>query len=207
MTVPVMTYSSLVEDIANYSERTDAQFLAMIPNLIYLAEQEIAAQVKTLWQLTVVDTTLLAGSEGAVLQKPARWRKTVSMSVNGEPIAKRSQDYVRQFQYEVPEGAPKYYAEFDYNNWSLAPVPDVEYPVQITYYSLIQPLSENNQENLITREAPQALLYGALLQAQGYLKSLDKIAVWKQYYDQSMGALKAENNSRNIDRNTTIQEP
>ena len=77
--VPVMTYSSLVEDIANYSERNDAQFLAMIPSLIYLAEQEIAAQVKTLWQLTVVDTTLLSGSQGAVLQKPARWRKTVSM--------------------------------------------------------------------------------------------------------------------------------
>lgn len=207
MTVPVMTYNSLLADIANYSERSDPQFLAMIPNLIYLAEQEIAAQVKTLWQLTVVDTTLISGSQGAVLQKPARWRKTVSMSINGEPVMKRGQDYVRQYQYEVPNGQPVYYAEFDYNNWSLAPVPDDEYPVQITYYSLIQPLDENNQENLITREAPQALLYGTLLQAQGYLKSLDKIAVWKGYYDQSMAALKAENNSRNIDRNTIILEP
>lgn len=207
MTVPVMTYNSLLADVANYSERNDAQFLAMIPNLVYLAEQEIAVQVKTLWQLTVVDTTLISGSQGAVLQKPARWRKTVSMSVNGEPIMKRGQDYVRQAQYELPTGVPQYYAEYDYNNWSLAPVPDDTYPVQITYYSLIQPLSENNQENLITREAPQALLYGTLLQAQGYLKSLDKIAVWKQYYDQSMAALKAENNARNIDRNTIIQEP
>ena len=207
MSVPVQTYDSLVADVINYSERDDAQFIAQIPSLIYLAEQEIAAQVKTLLQLTVVNTTLIPGSQGAVLQKPARWRKTVSMSVNGEPIMKRSQDYVRQFQYEVPQGQPLYYADYDYNNWSLAPVPDQAYPVQITYYSLIQPLSQDNQENLITREAPQALLYGTLLQAQGYLKSLDKIAVWKSYYDTSMAALKAENNSRNIDRNTTIQEP
>jgi len=207
MSVPVQTYDSLVADVINYSERDDAQFIAQIPSLIYLAEQEIAAQVKTLLQLTVVNTTLVSGSQGAVLQKPARWRKTVSMSVNGEPIVKRSQDYVRQFQYEVSSGQPLYYADYDYNNWSLAPVPDQAYPVQITYYSLIQPLSSDNQENLITREAPQALLYGTLLQAQGYLKSLDKIAVWKSYYDTSMAALKAENNSRNIDRNTTIQEP
>lgn len=207
MAVPVQTYNSLVADVINYSERNDEQFVAQIPSLIYLAEQEIAAQVKTLWQLTVVNTTTLAGPEGAVLQKPARWRKTVSMSINGEPVMHRSQDYVRQYQYEVDQGQPKYYGEFDYNNWSLAPIPDAEYPVQITYYSLIQPLAEDNQENLITREAPQALLYGTLLQAQGYLKSLDKIAVWKQYYDQSMQALKAENASRNIDRNTTVQEP
>lgn len=207
MSVPVQTYDSLVADIINYSERNDAQFVSMIPSLIYLAEQEIAVQVKTLWQLTVVNTTLVPGSEGAVLQKPARWRKTISMSINGQPVSKRSQDYIRQYQFDTDQGQPLYYADYDYNNWSLAPVPDDAYPVQVTYYSLIQPLSEDNQQNLITREAPQALLYGTLLQAQGYLKSLDKIAVWKQYYDTSMGALKQENNSRNIDRNTTIQEP
>jgi hypothetical protein len=207
MSVPVQTYDSLVADVINYSERNDPQWIAMIPNLIYLAEQEIAAQVKTLWQLTVVNTTLVPGSQGAVLQKPARWRKTISMSVNGEPVLKRSQDYVRQVQYETGTGQPLYYADYDYNNWSLAPVPNQAYPVQITYYSLIQPLSQDNQENLITREAPQALLYGTLLQAQGYLKNSEKITVWKSYYDTSMAALKAENNSRNIDRNTTIQEP
>lgn len=207
MSVPAMTYDSLVADVINYSERNDAEFVAMIPNLIYLAQQELAVQVKTLLQLSVVDTTLLVGSQGAVLSKPARWRKTVSMSINGEPVLKRSTDYVRQLNYEANQGIPKYYAEYDYNNWYLAPIPDAAYPVQITYYSLIDPLSETNQENLFTRECPQALLYGTLLQAQGYLKSLDKIAVWKQYYDQTVTALKAENASRNVDRNASVMEP
>jgi len=51
------------------------------------------------------------------------------------------------------------------------------------------------------------MLYGALLQAQGYLKAIDKLPVWKQFYTDAVGALKKEDNSRRIDRNTTIQEP
>ena len=198
-------YDNLVEDVKNYMERDDEQFIAQIPSLIGLAESAIAAELKTYLQLTVVETTLSATQ--AVLQKPARWRKTVSMKVNGQPILMRSQDYVSMYQSESDAGQPLYYAEYDYNNWAFAPNPDAAYPVEIIYYSEIQPLDSSNQQNLFTRECPQAMLFGTLLQAQGYLKALDKLPVWKQYYDDSLAALKKEDNSRRIDRNTTIQEP
>ncbi len=199
------SYDNLVQDVINYMERTDAQFIAQIPSLIGLAESAIAAELKTYLQLTVVETTLSATQ--VVLQKPARWRKTASMKVNGQPILMRSQDFVAQYQSESSAGNPKYYAEYDYNNWAFAPVPNVDYPVEIIYYSEIQPLDTSNQQNLFTRECPQAMLFGTLLQAQGYLKALDKLPVWKQYYEDSLAALKKEDNSRRIDRNTTIQEP
>jgi hypothetical protein len=202
-----MTYDSLVEDVIRYSERDDTSFVQQIPRLISMAEQEIAAQVKTLWELNVVTTTTTTGNPGSVLIKPARWRKTVSMKINGEPVLHRSQEYVAQYQAESSQGQPKYYADYDYNHWMLAPVPNAAYPVEIIYYSRIQPLDVTNQENLITQEAPQAILFGTLLQAQGYLKSPDKLAIWKQMYDNAMNALKSENNSRNIDRNTNVLEP
>jgi hypothetical protein len=207
MAAPAMTYDSLVADVIKYSERNDPGFIEQIPRLIMMAEQEIAAQVKTLWQLTVVTTTLVPGSEGSVLQKPARWRKTVSMKVNGSPVVLRSQDYVAEYQSQSDPGQPIYYSDYDYNNWMFGPVPDQEYTVEIIYYSRIQPLDQTNQENLITREAPQAILFGTLLQAQGYLKNVDKLGVWQGMYQASLGALKAENASRNIDRNVTVQEP
>jgi hypothetical protein len=207
MSVPAMTYDSLVQNIIDFSERDDPDFVAQIPNLILLAEYDIATQVKTLWELTPVETTLTVGLQGATVLKPARWRKTVSMSINGQPVMHRSQDYVKQVQYESSPSQPIYYSDYDYNHWAIAPIPDQAYPVEITYYSLLQPLSEDNQENLITREAPQALLYGTLLQAQGYLKALDKIAIWKQYYTDIMSALLKENAGRNVDRNTSVQEP
>ena len=200
-----MTYDNLVADIINYMERNDAQFVAQIPNLIGLAESAIAAQLKTYLQLTVVETTLAANQ--VVLNKPARWRKTVSMKCNGQPILLRSQDYVAQYQAESSSGTPLYYADYDYNNWAFAPKPDATYPIEILYYSEIQPLDSQNQQNLFTRECPQAMLFGSLLQAQGYLKAMDKLPIWKQYYDDSLAALKQEDNQRRIDRNVTVQEP
>ena len=92
-------------------------------------------------------------------------------------------------------------------NWAFAPKPDQEYPLEIIYYTLVNPLSEENQQNLFTAECPQAMLFGTLLQAQGYLKALDKLPVWKSYYTDCLAALKKEDNSRRIDRNTTVQEP
>jgi hypothetical protein len=201
----VQTYDNLVADVINYMERDDAQFVAQIPSLIGLAESAIAAELKTYLQLTVVETTLLENQ--VILSKPARWRKTVSMKANGRPILMRSQDYIAQYQSESDPGDVQYYAEYDYNNWNFAPSPSADTAIEIIYYSEIQPLDSQNQQNLFTREAPQAMLFGTLLQAQGYLKALDKLPVWKQYYTDALEALKKEDNARRIDRNTTIQEP
>jgi len=204
-TAYVQTYDNLVLDVQQYMERDDADFVAMIPTLIGLAESAIAAELKTLLQLVVVETTLTATNP--VLVKPTRWRKTISMKINGAPIVMRSQDYIAQYNSESANGQPQFYAEYDYNNWNFAPNPDVDYPVEIIYYSLVQPLDSTNQTNLFTQIAPQAMLFGTLLQAQGYLKALDKLPVWKQYYIDCLAALKKEDNSRRIDRNTTVQEP
>jgi hypothetical protein len=206
MTVPVMTYNSLVADVISYMERDDAQFVAQIPSLIYLAEQSLAAEIKTLQQLTVVEVTLNVGQY--ILPKPARWKKTVSVKTNGQPIVKRSQDYLAQIVSEqLSTGQILYYAEYDYNNFMFAPIPAGQTSVELIYYGLVQPLDATNQENLITREIPQALLYGTLLQAQGYLKALDKLPVWKQYYTDAISAIKNEDRSRSVDRNTAVMEP
>jgi hypothetical protein len=200
-----MTFDSLVLNVQQYMERTDADFVAQIPSLIALAESRIASELKTLLQLTVVETTLATNQ--VILNKPARWRKTVSMKVNGAPIVMRSQDYVAMYQSESEPGTPQFYAEYDYNNFAIAPAPSTNSSVEIIYYSEIQPLDDENQQNLFTRETPQLMLYGTLLAAQGYLKALDKLPVWKGYYDDTLAAIKKEDNTRRIDRNTTIQEP
>jgi len=200
-----MTYDSLVLNVQQYMERNDPDFIAQIPNLIALAESSIAAELKTYLQLIVVESNLAQNQ--TVLNKPARWRKTVSMKVNGAPVLLRSQDYIAQYLSESDNGKPLYYADYDYSNWNFAPAPDQNYPVEIIYYAEIQPLDQVNQQNLWTAIAPQAMLYGTLLQAQGYLKALDKLQMWKGYYSDALAALKQEDKTRRIDRNVTVQEP
>lgn len=204
-TTSVMTFDSLTADIINYTERNDSVFVATIPTIIALAEASIAAELKTFLQLIVVETTLAANQ--TVLAKPARWRKTVSMKVNGEPVLLRGQDYVAMYQSESSGSQPKYYADYDYMNWTFAPAPSASVPVEIIYYSLIQPLDSNNQQNLFTLTTPQLMLYASMYHAMVYLKAQDKIDTWKGYFNEAIASIKKEDNARRIDRNVTVQEP
>lgn len=204
-TAAVMTYDSLVADIASYLERSDAATLQKIPTFIMLAEQVISAQIKFLGNLTVNTSTMTAGTN--IIDKPARWRKTVSMNITvagkREPVLLRKYEYLRQYAPDPANLAmPKYYADYDYTHWLVAPTPDAAYEFEVLYYERPQPLDSSNQSNWFTQYAPQALLYGSLLQAMPFLKNDGRVQLWQQQYDLIMGALKVEDQARVGDRQT-----
>jgi hypothetical protein len=197
----VLTYDNLVTTIEQYLERNDAAVVSQIPVFITLAEFEIAQQIKTLGQIEVAQGVMSIGNP--IIQKPARWRKTVSMSVTsgGEktPVFLRKYEYLTNYNAQSASGLPKYYADYDYDNWFVAPVPDQSYQFEVLVYQRLQPLSSTNQTNWITNNAPNAMLFGALLQAVIYLKD-DARQIFQQKYDMAMQALKAEDVTRVGDR-------
>jgi hypothetical protein len=202
MTASVMTYTSLVGDISSYLERTDAATLDKIPTFIMLAEQVIASEIKFLGNLTPMTSTMTAAQ--SVIDKPARWHKTVSMNVtvDGEkrPVLLRKYEYLREY-WPNPSltDVPLYYADYDYDNWFVSPTPDQAYQFEVLIYQRLQPLSSTNQTNWITNNAPNAMLFGALLQAVIYLKD-DARQIFQQKYDMAMQALKVEDVTRVGDR-------
>jgi len=197
-----MTYDSLTASIQQYLERRDRAVVDAIPTFITLAEFEIAEQVKTLGQLQVVTSNMLTGN--ATLQKPARWRKTVSISVevNGEkrPVYLRKYEYLKNYWPNSNQtDVPLYYADTDWDHWYLAPTPAEDYPFEVLYYERIAPLSETNQTNWLTQNAPNAMLFGTLLQAMPFLKN-DQRQIFQQKYSEALQALKAEDVTRVGDR-------
>jgi len=70
----------------------------------------------------------------------------------------------------------------------------------VLYYERIQPLDSSNQTNWFTIYAPQALLYGSLLQAMPFLKVDERMPMWQAQYDKIMATLKAEDIQRMGDR-------
>lgn len=208
MVAPVaMTYDSLAADISSYLERTDTATLEKIPTFIMLAEQVIAAELKFLGNLNVSTAQMVAGD--AIIQKPARWRKTVSMNitVNGEkkPVLLRKYEYLREYwPNESQVDTPLYYCDYDYEHWLVAPTPDTNYDFEVLFYQRVQPLSSSNQTNWFTVYAPQALLYGSLLQAMPFLKNDERTAMWQQQYTAIMQTLKSEDVQRVGDRQTTV---
>ena len=199
----VMTYDSLVENIQSYLERNDTATLDKIPLFIMLAEQVIASKIKFLGNLTVNTSNMVANN--AVIAKPARWHKTVSMNITvageREPVLLRKYEYLRNYAPDpTATGIPKYYADYDYTNWLVAPTPAVAYAFEVLYYERVQPLDSTNQTNWFTIYAPQALLYGSLLQAMPFLKNDERLPMWQAQYDAIMTTLAEEDKLRVADR-------
>jgi hypothetical protein len=197
-----MTYDDLTSTVLQYLERKDAAVVNAIPTFISLAEFEIAQEIKTLGQLQVVESTMLPSNP--VLQKPARWRKTVSMNVSVG--GKRQPVYLRKYEYlknywpdDTQTDVPLYYADTDWDHWFLAPTPAQAYSFEVLYYERIAPLSSTNQTNWLTQNAPNAMLFGTLLQAMPFLKN-DQRTIFQQKYTEALQSLKTEDIARVGDR-------
>ena len=198
----VMTYDDLTSTVLQYLERKDAAVVNAIPTFISLAEFEIAQEIKTLGQLQIVESTMTAANP--VLQKPARWRKTVSMNVSiagvRQPVYLRKYEYLKNYWPDSTKtDVPLYYADTDWEHWYLAPTPAVAYNFEVLYYERIAPLSSTNQTNWLTQNAPNAMLFGTLLQAMPFLKN-DQRTIFQQKYQEAIQALKAEDVARVGDR-------
>jgi hypothetical protein len=202
-TAVTMTYDSLVENIQSYLERNDTQTLDKIPLFIMLAEQVIASQIKFLGNLTVNASTMVANT--SIIDKPARWHKTVSMDITvggvRQPVLLRKYEYLRNYWPDnTLTGVPVYYADYDYTHWLVAPTPASAYSFEVLYYERVQPLDSTNQSNWFTVYAPQALLYGSLLQAMPFLKNDERSSLWQAQYDAVIAALSTEDKLRIADR-------
>jgi hypothetical protein len=212
-----MTFNSLREDVRNYLERgaslaTDPIVYEQIPKLINLAERRIARDIKIQGFQNVVTTVMQIGD--CVMPKPDRWRETVSINIGtGLSYDYRKTLFTRSYEYcrtywpdQTILGEPVFYADYDYRHWIFAATPDENYPVEIVYYELPPLLDEQQQQNWLTDYAPNALLYGTLLEATPFLKNDERIPIWQSFYDMSISSLNTEDMKKIVDRSTQRTE-
>lgn len=211
MTTPsyVLTYDSLTSLVLQYLERSDTAVVNFIPTAITMAEFEIAQEIKTLGQMIVADGTMNIGNP--IIAKPARWRKTVSMTlaVSGakQPMFLRKLEYLNTYAPDVTAtGTPLYYADYDYDHWFVAPTPSSAFAFEALCYTRLEPLSSANQTNWLTQNAPNAMLFGTLKQTAPFLKDDSRLTVWAQLFTEAMTALKTEDTLRLGDRSAIAQD-
>lgn len=212
MTTPaaVLTYDNLTSTVLQYLERTDSAVVNFIPTAIMLAEFEIAENIKTLGQMLVANGTM--NINNPVIAKPARWRKTVSMTLTTttgqkQPILLRKLEYLNNYAPDVTAtGTPLYYADYDAEHWFVAPTPSSSFAFETLCYTRLQPLASDNQTNWLTQNAPNAMLYGTLKQTAPFLKDDARLALWSGLFDAAISALKAEDQLRIGDRQAIAQD-
>lgn len=192
------TYSSLVISLQNYLQRHDDLIIAMIPQFISFAQFRIPRELKLLgFRAEVTGAFDGTAQTTGIMQKPSDWRKTIAFYVGTgtdsnthTPVFERDYDYIRTI-YPDPTitGTPRFYGDADYNHWLVQPSPIAGTLFKIPYYSTLTMLDDTTQTNWLTVNAPDLLLYAALLEAVPFLKVDERIPVWQGYYNAAKTAL------------------
>jgi len=133
---------------------------------------------------------------------------TVTQPLNNRTaLLPRSLEFCNEYWPDRSEvGTPKYYADYNYNNWLIVPTPTIAGPYEVVYFQQPEFLSDTNQQNWFTQYSRDLLLYACLLETAPYLKNDSRIGTWKDYYMQSASAIKKENAERINDGGVKRQE-
>lgn len=197
-----INYQQLYNAIFDYTETTEASFVANIPTFIQLAEERIYNSVQLPAIRKNMVGNLTAGNKYLTL--PSDWLATFSLAVI-DPVTSAQEflldkdvNYIRQ-AYPNPntQGKPQHYAQFDESTLILGPTPDVAYQMELHFYyypeSIVTAGTSWIGDNFET-----VLLYGALREAIVYQKGeADLVANYEAKYQESLGLLKQLGDGKN----------
>lgn len=207
-----LTFSTLTAQLKLDLERGqagDADAIAQIPHWIMLAEKNIAAEAKPEgFERWIVSDAAIAANT-TVVQKPVRWRKTISLAHLTQPgytvktyLKERVKEYLEVIYPNSATTAalPRFWASFGPNHFLILPAPSAVFKLALGYYEELQPLDDANQTNWLTQFAPQVLLYRCLMEAMVALKNDERLPTWQAMYGAGVKALMGEDFSKSQDR-------
>lgn len=162
----IESYADLKADIGRWLHRSDLAVVA--PDLIMLAETRLNRSLRVR-QMEVAHSEVISSSEVAL---PADWLEFIGEPMLGEaPLS-----FVVRDEFRRREG--NIYAIMGSVLHVGAPLNE---PVTLAfdYYAKIPALSEAKQANWLLADGPDIYLYGALLEAEPYMKNDPRIQTWK----------------------------
>tara|TARA_R100001440_G_scaffold19584_1_gene33049 strand:+ start:1210 stop:1860 length:651 start_codon:yes stop_codon:yes gene_type:complete len=190
------TLSTLKTAIQDYSETDETSFVNNLANFIETAEERILKSVQLdNFRKNVTGT---ATTNGQYLGSPSDYLSSFSLAVidsssNYNYLKLKHTSFIRDFTpASSTTGLPKYYAEFDDNTFILAPTPDTNYTFELHYFYRPSSLTSAGDSGTtwLSDNAPNALLYGSLVEAMVYLKNYESLPIYEQRFQEAIGLLK-----------------
>ena len=181
------SYSELKTTIASYLARSD--LTSVIPDFIRLAEERLRRDLR-IRQMLVVATASTTGGDPTV-GLPADFLEMRDIHFNTNPISSVSYESPNTFYQSTratESGIPRTYTVLA-SEIQFAPIPDSAYQAQMLYYAKPPLLSDSNASNVFLANCPDALLYGALGEAEPYLMNDARLQVWAALYDRSIASI------------------
>ncbi len=195
--MPFDTYIDLQTEIANYLARGD--LAAEIPSFIVLAEAKFNRSLKCVEMDQRANATIdINSAEPQFLSLPLDYqsmRRVRIASIAGKPrLFFLPSDLLdeKRFAAQDAPGQPRYFTIFG-SELEFFPTPDAAYTLEMVYRRLIPPLALNASNWLLINH-PDAYLYGALMEAEPYMKNDQRIATWAQGLTAAIDAINSASN-------------
>lgn len=196
-----LTYAQLSAAIQDYTEVTEASFVANIPTFVQNTEILVNNSVQLPAFRTNVTGVTTANLPYVAL--PPDFLSVFALSVfttttvNEVPqttqtyLYQKDVEYIREaYPFPGVSGTPQYYGIFDNTSFILGPTPDAQYSVEMHYYAYPQSIVTAGTSWLGTNFS-NVLLWGSLVEAYIYMKGeADLIQTYQQKFQDAMGLLK-----------------
>ena len=189
----ITTYSELKTAVANWLNRDD--LTAVIPDFISLAEARIARDFRHWKQEKRVTTD--ANERYENLPNDFIEIRQVQHAAGGAITSISSVEMEKLRAASDAGGKPKY-MRLTAEQIEFYPTPDASYSISMLYYGRIPALSDIETSNWLLNDAPDVLLYGALLQSAPYLVDDARVQVWAGLYQSGVEALNIENEKARV---------
>lgn len=175
----ITTGATLATAVTNWLARAD--LASRIPEFVQLAEAKLFRTLRTPEMETKDATFSITGEYVAV---PTGFLEARSFMLNTTPRRNIEfmADAIQVAEYATGSGLPKFFSVVG-TNFRFAPIPDGTYAATLVYFKAPTTVSTGAGEtNWLLTAHPDIYLYGALLEAAGYIQDESRVALWAQAY-------------------------
>lgn len=196
----VTGYASLQTSIANYLARGD--LTADIPGFIQNWEERFYRNPKNYgpWMEAAYSTAMSAGVSAVptgflgwklvyLSMSPTRRLKPVSLS-------QLYDEYPRSGTKSIPAVIARNGSNFEYG-----PNPSSDYTVGGSYYlkpTLLRSFASDAAAHYLVVNAPDLLVYGALLEAMPFIKDDERTVIWAQAYQMALDEYRKQQRQQDL---------
>ena len=198
------TYATLKTALQDYTENDETTFVTHLPDFIRLAEERIlkAAQLNVFQKN--VSGNMTSGNQ--YLACPSDFLAPNSLTLSNSSVFEFLQfkdlEFVRSYNPNASTtGTPKYYAQFDVDNFLLALTPDSGYTVNLNYFYRPASITAGTDSGTtwLSENAELALLYGSLIECYIYMKGDGEVMnMYNNRFTESIVRLKELGEAREV---------
>lgn len=191
--MPITTYDELKTAVADFLNRDD--LATAIPTFISLAEAQIARDLRHWKQEKRVTTSVDERYENL----PNDWLeiKFIALST-GKMLQTISSSEMADLRSKSDSAGEPRFVRMTADQIELYPTPSKPTEISMLYYARIPALDASNTSSWLLSDAPDVLLYGALVHSAPYLADDNRAAIWGTLYLAAIEKLNLENQKGRI---------